>query len=266
MASVNGHNSKAYDDMIQARIGGLRKEIQSKRAKRDALDAEISASLNEIRGLETAYPHLFGSVRNPVANPKTKRLNRRETADVVVEILMEKGIPLHYREIHDKLVERGVALPESGDPASAFLARYFNDPRLNRIRPGTYAAGLPPNEEETHSPKSGPKNHPKPVSFTLLGEKRSVNTWIDVLRGICEELYKLDEKSFRLLVMPLETSDATPFFSLKQGDSRGDWEIPNTGVYVAGGLSSKDIIGRCKKILGAMGIDPESDFDIELAS
>ena len=68
------------------------------------------------------------------------------TADLVCELLAEAETPLHYREIYNKLRYREPNPPRSDDPATALLARYFNDPRLERTGKGTYALRSAPRQ------------------------------------------------------------------------------------------------------------------------
>ena len=64
-------------------------------------------------------------------------LNKQESADAVVELLRETGEALHYREIYDILEDRGVEV-KGKNPPNTLLARFFDDPRLERVRQGTY--------------------------------------------------------------------------------------------------------------------------------
>ena len=66
---------------------------------------------------------------------------KNKLADAVVNLITEKGAPMHYREIYEALRQKGVDLPEGKDPATTLLARYYNDERLYRPKRGTYAIG-----------------------------------------------------------------------------------------------------------------------------
>ena len=66
-----------------------------------------------------------------------KLLNKQESAHAVVELLRETGEALHYREIYDMLVARGVVV-KGKNPPNTLLARFFDDSRLERVRQGTY--------------------------------------------------------------------------------------------------------------------------------
>ena len=78
---------------------------------------------------------------NTTATPPSTvgQRGRPSPADLVVALLREVGIPLHYREIERRLRESGKFEAGGKDPADTLLARFFNDARLHRIRRGTYA-------------------------------------------------------------------------------------------------------------------------------
>lgn len=275
MTNGSYENDMDYQWAIKNRMEILRRQIEEQTAARDAVESSIAKAKRELEYLKAAYPSLSGNGSADAA--AAKRITNADTADTVVELLSEAGNSMHYREIYRGLLERGLPPPVSGDPAQAVLARFYNDPRLSRTGRGIYAlAGQSPNGQESHvqtasSPTvlrmdlespSDSKKHEKPTSITLLGEEHPVNGWIEVLRRLCEELYRLDEDSFRSSLMELKTSTGTPYFSLNQGDFKQDWKIPGSGIFVGGGISSKEVRNRCRKILQQMGIDPESEFSI----
>ncbi len=97
-----------------------------------------------------------------------------------------------------------------------------------------------------------------------MGQKYEAGTWIGVLRHLCEELYKLDQISFRASLLSLRTPTGRPYFSQGQGEYPWELEMPNSGIFVVGKLLSSGVRRRCEKILRAMGIDPELDFSVEI--
>ena len=61
----------------------------------------------------------------------------QESADAVVDLLQEANEPLHYRAIYEILRGRGMEV-RGKNPPNTLLARFFDDPRLERVGQGTY--------------------------------------------------------------------------------------------------------------------------------
>ena len=93
------------------------------------------------------------SLRSLVPSPEAKR---QWDADLVVALLDEIGRPLHYRDIHRELEERGHRVG-GADPASTLLSRFFKDPRLYRPRRGTYGL-VEWQDRENEQPADAPAN------------------------------------------------------------------------------------------------------------
>jgi len=79
-------------------------------------------------------------------------------ADAVVALIAEFGGPMHYREIHKTMVDRGYQIGGRGNP-DTLLSRYFDDRRLVRVERGTYdlavqtttkSNGKEPTDEAVH--------------------------------------------------------------------------------------------------------------------
>ena len=256
--AVNGaRGRKEFEILARARMEDLRRGIEDLTKKRDAINQSIADYQDELNRLEGTYPD------NGAARGRGRRHTGQETAEVVLEILKGEGKPLHYRQIHLRLVARGVEPPSSDDPATAFLARYFNDPRLVRTAPGTYAVDPSISEGMTIPVGPTPQSHSKPASYRLLGEDHAAGSWIGAYRSLCEELYRLDEGKFRSSVIDLKSSKGNRYFSFKKGEYRQDCEILGSGIFVAGGLNNKSIRARCREIVRHMGMDPDTDFSIE---
>ena len=54
-----------------------------------------------------------------------------------MELLRETGGPLHYRQIYEELTAQGIEV-KGKNPPNTLLARFFADPRLERVGQGTY--------------------------------------------------------------------------------------------------------------------------------
>ena len=126
------------------------RELQRLEATLHDLDAELAELQRERNRVAEMVGHLQGlqgllhlednqtSPEDPHTHPTPPQSRRAADADLVVEYLEETGTPTHYREIYQALAERGLTVGGK-DPANTLLSRYFNDPRLTRVKRGTYA-------------------------------------------------------------------------------------------------------------------------------
>lgn len=163
--TTKGAESQSLDPEL---VSQLRAELDRARAERSELNAaraeieptydEVTSRMSDLEDREEAlYPHIealevllderpfYRSGKRPGAHRK-RRLRQPSplerqmaSANAVVALLEEGGEPLHYRDIHRKLEERGHLGVGGVDPAATLLSRFFKDPRLYRPRPGTYA-------------------------------------------------------------------------------------------------------------------------------
>ena len=284
MAQDYHQGSNGYHNAVRDRMKILHDQIKDCEAKRDALEATIADDRRELDLLSQAYPELSddgGHERLPL----DKNFSRRQTAGMVVQLLKEYGRPMHYREIYKCLIGRGLAPPDSADPASAVLARFYNSPDLKRVKRGTYdldkkaptPEGFPfeirksqPNllEHGTVQTASNSFAYTKPISFILMGERRAVaREWSKFFPAVCRELFELDEDTFRSL--PDKTSDngksLFPWLSLEMGSHGEGHEIADSGIFCVGPkkVGADIVVGECKKILSHMSIDPDAEFQVK---
>ena len=150
--------SDADDELIRERekIGKLDLERLMSR-QRDLYD-QIEALAQEIANIERqigAWKSLLGmdssQSRSDVATTnvsvgemknevQAKSPRRQKLTDAVVELLQKSGHPLHYRrDIYPALALQGHDV-RGEDPANSLLACFYDDPRLQRVGRGTYAA------------------------------------------------------------------------------------------------------------------------------
>lgn len=123
----------------ESRLREAGKEAAELDDRRRAVEQELERLRTEIGHLEGILA-LHGVSGHPKADlPQRIRSGSGiEVADVVVEIIKDAGIALHFREIEQRLRGRGIHAGGK-DPANVLLAKYFSDVRLFRPARGTYA-------------------------------------------------------------------------------------------------------------------------------
>lgn len=117
------------------------------RQRLTALDEEhrrLTAEIDDLSGQRERLEESAEHIRALIGGAELEGLPQpqepgQSIPDIVVELLRETGHPMHYREIADALLRRGVPGGDGKDPANILLARYYNDERLFRPARGTYA-------------------------------------------------------------------------------------------------------------------------------
>lgn len=134
--------SEGFQSCATKELDRLEAELHSldaKLAEISAQRAQLAPQIDHLRALLGKTP-LQTPPRIPVktSRPRNSRPAGGGTdADRVVALLRERGQPIHYRDIYERLVQDGVQVGGK-DPAGTLLARYFDDPRLYRPARGTY--------------------------------------------------------------------------------------------------------------------------------
>ncbi len=112
-----------WDDVLTA----AEQQVAEEQAARDQLTSQIGV-LNR----------LLADGSEDLDAPDAPRAD----ANAVIEVLVDRGKPMHYRDIYAALA--GVGFKVGGeDPASTLLARFYDDPRLVRVARGTYVVEVP---------------------------------------------------------------------------------------------------------------------------
>ena len=122
--------------------------LDAQLAEISAQRAQIAPQIDHLRALLGKAP-LQAPARPVARSPRARSprpIDGTTDADRVVALLRDRGQPIHYRDIYDRLVQDGVQVGGK-DPAGTLLARYFDDPRLYRPARGTY--GLAEWKEDT---------------------------------------------------------------------------------------------------------------------
>ena len=126
-----------FTAVLQTKRSVLTRRLASLREQAAAIAEEetrVETQLGHINALlDEQHPE------QPRATEEATTSSDSSFADQVAALLRDCGEPLHYRQIAQKLLERGVILPKGKDPAANLLAYFFNDPRFYRPHRGTYA-------------------------------------------------------------------------------------------------------------------------------
>ena len=109
---------KRLDDLLTV----AEQQVSAEQAKRDGLASQL-ADLNRL---------LTGEA-DDADTPDAPRAD----ADAVLAVLVDRGKPMHFRDIYAALADVGFKVG-GADPASTLLTRFYDDDRLERVARGTY--------------------------------------------------------------------------------------------------------------------------------
>lgn len=118
-----------------------RLELQQNLTKLEAEEADIKHRLRQTQEGLAAIDRLLDleGVPIPVSPrpPASGGTKKMRLGDATYEILVERGAPVHYRELVRLLSQRGVAVGGK-DPGGNLIAHLHGDPRFQRTGRGTY--------------------------------------------------------------------------------------------------------------------------------
>ncbi len=271
----------------QQRIAG---DLAGVVAERENVEAAIQRLEDELRRVEHAIappavdepaPASVAEPETPVAPPAPVSRDRngpsptnQASADLVHEILIEAGQPLHYREIYkryEQVRHRDPKPPRSrsGNPANALATRYRHDPRIENVGRGMYAlrgahaapSPAPTRQRSRARRRSGTRyTSARPAAWTLFGERHEVRTFRDVLLGVCDALHERAPSEFER-VLELR-GRARPYFSRNPDDLLTPVQVARSGIFAETKLGATGIVERCQLVIELCGFDPR-EFDVE---
>ena len=128
-------------DIVEEQLKQCRQRLADLDKNITRLQGERAEEANRVAQLEDLLsdnrPPVGGEGVEPTLNSAQEPRGPIADADAVVALIEEIGDPMHYRDIHKALVERGYEIGGRGNP-DTLLSRYFKDERLVRVEPGTY--------------------------------------------------------------------------------------------------------------------------------
>lgn len=112
--------------LSRSTLRDLENEAQRLTLEREATDRRLTA----IRVILSAYADASIDADSIRAEPKSLR-------NELVAILQETGHPLHYKELYERLLERGITV-NGKDPAKNVGAQLSNDMRFQKVGGGRW--------------------------------------------------------------------------------------------------------------------------------
>lgn len=145
----------AFDILDETLVQQLKERLCRGEGELTRLDEQLEqlkANRDRLSGQVQIIRSLLGSVRSPVLagtdteqqsalgpdeQPLSVSKGRQATADDVYELLRSRG-EMHYEKIFEAILKQGLEVGGQGKPNN-LLSRFFNDPRLERVKRGTYS-------------------------------------------------------------------------------------------------------------------------------
>lgn len=137
-----------FMEIVQEQLEHSRQEVRdldeqiADLQRERATAAKRVSQLEDLLGENQSPARSEGVEFNPLPAQTPGSLRPIADADTVVELIREHGQAMHYRDIHQILIDQGFEIGGRGQ-ADTLLSRYFNDPRLVRIARGTYGLADP---------------------------------------------------------------------------------------------------------------------------
>lgn len=123
-----------YIDVLREKRREVVAEIDGLRAEAAAVATRLTAKEGQLRNLDDllALEGKSSETRSPEESPsRSASTTSRRFTDAAVEVLAERGEPIHYQELARILGERQIYVPGK-DPAANLIAHMLRDPRFTR--------------------------------------------------------------------------------------------------------------------------------------
>lgn len=135
MTPVDSHAvTGTYPEVLQVKRGQVLADIERLGREASDITARLGAMEAQLRNLN----ELLALEGHPAAEPLGSSelgLRRGSTSrrflDAAWEVLKQTGKPLHYRELADRLITEGIAIPGQ-DPPANLIAHMARDGRFGR--------------------------------------------------------------------------------------------------------------------------------------
>jgi hypothetical protein len=144
MSDVNVHANIGNKDSLQVWARSIEQEISEIESKLIPLQQRREAAIEKLDlvrrliNLSTHGQNSTAGMTNSISSePQLPTVLKIE--DQIEAILCAREKPMHIREIHAALVEKGVPLPGKGDEANIILRLRRDTERFVRTGRGTYA-------------------------------------------------------------------------------------------------------------------------------
>ena len=132
---------KRYDlRELEALVERKRKQEERKlsrlQAKRKKLEAELKKIDRQVAKAATVkVGHTGDIVRR---RPNARRLNEGSLADALVKVFKGRKSPVHYKDLTDTVVKRGLYKTRSKNLLSTVAVTLKRDKRFKKVEPGMY--------------------------------------------------------------------------------------------------------------------------------
>ncbi len=126
-------------DERQALIEKLEGRRHSLAAEISELQQRIGEDTERLHRLQLTLESVLGLMRMEGAQPLDGSPAFRHFLEVAYDFLLERGTPMHYRELTTELVAKSVLIPGQR-PEANLLAHVGRDRRFKRVSRGVYEA------------------------------------------------------------------------------------------------------------------------------
>jgi len=114
----------------------LLQEIENLKAQLAPIEMEIRVKQEKLTAIDRLLS--LEAVSTSKNNSTATMMDRGKTSDVAYDVLKGAGVPMHYRDLYEAILQAGFEITGK-DPATNLIAHISTDPRFKRVKRGTYA-------------------------------------------------------------------------------------------------------------------------------
>ena len=117
------------------------RELEGELADRELDVINATELRDEVARQVASYRLVFADMTDREEGSNGQQLRSEDLRNVMVEILEEKGQPMHYKDIHAALTERGIKVPGE-DPVRNTGAHLSGDSRFEKRGQGLWGLSV----------------------------------------------------------------------------------------------------------------------------
>jgi hypothetical protein len=132
---LDKYDLKTLESAVRRKRNQEERRLARLVGKRRKLEDELKKVERDIKSATEAARKADGQI---VRKPNARRLNEISLAEALEKVMKKRKTPIHYRELTDTVLERGLYKTKSKNLLSTVAVTLKRDKRFKKVEPGFY--------------------------------------------------------------------------------------------------------------------------------
>lgn len=132
---LDKYDLKTLESAVRRKRNQEERRLARLVGKRRKLEGELKKVERDIKSATEAARKADGQI---VRKPNARRLNEISLAEALEKVMKKRKTPIHYRELTDTVLERGLYKTKSKNLLSTVAVTLKRDKRFKKVEPGFY--------------------------------------------------------------------------------------------------------------------------------